>query len=509
MQFIPDETIPERILCLDGGGVKGIVEAVTLKYFSYALERHHLCGSGDTVVQDLNALIKEDLNTLEGRQQEKGLIKDDGKGDYEFDITDSADHDYDEDCGFLDNRGEEEDLISPKLHRMFDIVTGTSTGSIIATAIARLHWDPEQLIRTSKEIAPLVFPKPYKWNLLARMKNSLVSGLALFSKRFYRYSAAALEKYLKEKLGAVEWAQRDQNEPIFGIVAIREDDAQVHVFNSTVYQQSKTVKVHEAVRASTAAPTYFSSCKIVDDLSNDNIGKTDEKEMKPSVFVDGGLSANCPANYTMSMMQNSSYNLGCLLSVGCGDGEASQMPCTRVLQMAMSNKQCWQSFYNSHPRDQSSLFRLTPNSQSGIGSYDLADSGNVDEMEKAYTSSLCGNVEAVEDFRKSSTHLFAKSIHVLSIGCEQIDSKYQLHLVVKTSYNNRQYAYIGGLLRDKQLETLAIQRYEDGLPPLSLKALSDPENDIIKITYEGVEIVGSPVRVVRKIVTRRTTSLGM
>ena len=102
---------------MDGGGVKGIVEAQTLmsmqycinKYFSYDAER-----------------LEEDLlKFLE--------------------------------CSMKKPFAEEDHHL--KMHYMFDAMCGTSTGAIVATALARMHLSPAKIIEEFYEISKLIFPQ--------------------------------------------------------------------------------------------------------------------------------------------------------------------------------------------------------------------------------------------------------------------------------------------------------------------------------------------------------------
>ena len=158
----------------------------------------------------------------------------------------------------------------PHIHRMFEIIAGTSTGSIIACAISRLHMNPEEVINEAKKIAEQIFPKPGAWDILGKIKNFVFTGLAYLSNTCAIYDHRVIEDYLRRRLENCEWGRKQEYgvyvEPILGILSTRSDNSQIHIFDSRIYEHSNRVHIYDAVRASTAAPTYFLPKEISDDM---------------------------------------------------------------------------------------------------------------------------------------------------------------------------------------------------------------------------------------------------
>ena len=93
-----------RLLCLDGGGVKGIVEAQTLMSMQYCVNKYF---SSDTEG------LEEDLLKFLKCSIEKPFLE------------------------------EQKHL---KMHTMFDAMCGTSTGVLVATGLSRMHMSSAKLI---------------------------------------------------------------------------------------------------------------------------------------------------------------------------------------------------------------------------------------------------------------------------------------------------------------------------------------------------------------------------
>ena len=134
-----NKKIPKSMLCLDGGGVKGIIEALILRHLHYALQIHHKEGDGNLVSDK----IRKSTNFIQTSNNDDQL-------------------DYDE-------------ISEPYLHKIFDIISGTSTGSIIASAISRLSMNTKKLIKELKIIAPLVFGKT--WSSLIKRYMTYIPAL--------------------------------------------------------------------------------------------------------------------------------------------------------------------------------------------------------------------------------------------------------------------------------------------------------------------------------------------
>ena len=162
------------------------------------------------------------------------------------------------------------DLMNSRLnidiYSKFDLVVGTSTGSIVATFVATRKCLSD-LVKEFEQNAPKIFKS------------------RIFSKGFCRskYDGKVLETFLKknfedQKLGEIET-------PLI-INATNVSTGDVHVFKSAYqnkvrngdYARDGDVFLYKAILASCSAPTYF-----------------DPVNVSESILCDGGVWANNPA----------------------------------------------------------------------------------------------------------------------------------------------------------------------------------------------------------------------
>jgi patatin-like phospholipase/acyl hydrolase len=162
----------------------------------------------------------------------------------------------------------------------FDLIGGTSTGSIIAAALA-VGKSVDEIITLYMDLGGKIFGKKRNWlNPLETWK---------FLKAEYDY--VVLENSLKEAFGSITLGS-DQIKTGLCIVAKRADTNSVWPlinhpkgkFYDTMLGKNKNILLWQAVRASSAAPTYFAPQMI------------DVGDGQRAAFVDGGVSmANNPA----------------------------------------------------------------------------------------------------------------------------------------------------------------------------------------------------------------------
>ena len=162
----------------------------------------------------------------------------------------------------------------------FDLIGGTSTGSIIAACLAT-GMDVDTVVQSYMNLGGKIFGKKRTWwNPLETWK---------FLKAEYDY--VALEQSLKDVFGTITLGS-DNIKTGLCIVAKRADTNSVWPlinhplgkFYDTTIGKNKDIPLWQAVRASSAAPTYFAPQMI--DVGNG----------QRAAFVDGGVSmANNPA----------------------------------------------------------------------------------------------------------------------------------------------------------------------------------------------------------------------
>ena len=156
--------------------------------------------------------------------------------------------------------------IGINIHDEFDLLVGTSTGSIIAAAIA-IKYDLQKLVEKYEKAAPHIFSKRRGCGLLRS-----------------RYDSSKLEEFLHDELG--EFRLGDIKIPLM-LNATNASDNEVCVFKSSYqkeirgkeeYRRDGNILLRDAVKASCAAPLYFDPVNIEDKL-----------------YCDGGIWANNPA----------------------------------------------------------------------------------------------------------------------------------------------------------------------------------------------------------------------
>ncbi|WP_028525198.1 patatin-like phospholipase family protein [Runella limosa] len=168
----------------------------------------------------------------------------------------------------------------------YDLIGGTSTGSIIATLLA-LGKSVEQIKTLYLELGEAIFSEKESFlrrYLLAKFKPNKLK--------------AKLDEHLGElTLGAEELKTG------LAIVTKRSDTGGTWVFHNNphgkYYEANKGILLKNIVRASTAAPSYFEPQQV-------NVGKNQQ-----GMFVDGGVSMyNNPALllFMMATLQGFGYH---------------------------------------------------------------------------------------------------------------------------------------------------------------------------------------------------------
>jgi uncharacterized protein len=171
-----------------------------------------------------------------------------------------------------------------KLCEYFDLIGGTSTGSIIAAALA-IGLDVAEVKKMYLDLGEKVFTRanPLKW-------------LKAF------FSADNLRKELEKAFGDKTLGSSEIKTGL-AVFAKRADTGSTWIFinhpEAKYYPDNKDILLRRAVRASTAAPTYFEPETI--DVGHGQSG----------AFIDGGVSmANNPALmlFLMSSLQGFPYH---------------------------------------------------------------------------------------------------------------------------------------------------------------------------------------------------------
>lgn len=198
----------------------------------------------------------------------------------------------------------------------FDLIGGTSTGSIIAGGLA--------IGMSATELKDL-------YNKLGEKIFSRKTGI--FKRLSYKFQIRALEKELKNIFGDMTMSS-DQLKTGFCVITKRADTGSTWpIFNhpgGKYFKYTKNYLVRQVIRASTAAPTYFKP-EIID-IGNGQKG----------AFVDGGVSMhNNPALQLFLLATLKSYKFNwktgadnlMIVSIGTGQWKNEE-----TIDMVTDNK---------------------------------------------------------------------------------------------------------------------------------------------------------------------------
>lgn len=173
------------------------------------------------------------------------------------------------------------DSDSFRLCDYFDLIGGTSTGSIIASCLA-IGWSVEEIKEKYFELGGKIFAKKYKWWNVFTITEMIRAG----------YDARPLEEELQNVFKEITLGGNEVKTGLC-IVAKRADTNSVWPFINHPkakyydgeYGRNKDILLWKAVRASAAAPSYFLP-QIID------VGGG----LPTAAFIDGGVSmANNPS----------------------------------------------------------------------------------------------------------------------------------------------------------------------------------------------------------------------
>jgi uncharacterized protein len=188
---------------------------------------------------------------------------------------------------------------------LFDVIAGTSTGSLLATSMIIPGEDGRPKYRAASSadayeaFAPKIFPRE-RWLQIRGLVRE-------------KYSAAGLEKALQEFHGEARFSQALVHcfVPTYDLLI-----QDIHVFDSaqSALNPPDDMLMRHVVRGATAAPTYFDPFVIGPPIS-------DHKR----VLVDGGLYANNPSMLALTQVARH-YAGSDVLVVSLGTGRAPAQP---------------------------------------------------------------------------------------------------------------------------------------------------------------------------------------
>lgn len=167
------------------------------------------------------------------------------------------------------NKLEEE--LGSALRNHFDLIAGTSTGSILATAIG-LGIPASEIIDLYREKGQLIFPSA-STRLWSRITRTFAEGLSA-----PKYPADGLESALKDVFGKKTMGMLKVPTLVFTYNVFSREPL---VFKSYKADHA-TLPVWQVTRASCSAPTYFPAMVM-------KVGQAEQP------LVDGGVAANNPS----------------------------------------------------------------------------------------------------------------------------------------------------------------------------------------------------------------------
>ena len=194
-----------------------------------------------------------------------------------------------------------EKQLGRKLREVFDLIIGTSTGGFIALGVGMLDTPLEDILKLYEELGRDAFVAESTKKVLSTM---------------HRYDVGALEFLLRKMFGRHTTLKQTQPKVAVTAVAWDEKPSTLHLIRS--YQGpasscrgvAESMRIWEAARATSAAPTYFHPFHCH--------GRT---------FVDGGLLANDPALVAYaeaSALFGGQEHINMLVSVGTGKRKSSR-----------------------------------------------------------------------------------------------------------------------------------------------------------------------------------------
>lgn len=263
----------------------------------------------------------------------------------------------------------------------FDVVGGTSTGGLVASAVCAPgpsggpRYTPEQILEFYVRDCRQIFHRSLGWVIES------LGGL-----RRPKYPARGIEAFLADRFGDTEL--RDAIKPLV-MVSYDLTRRAPWVFSSVLAAEeaSRNYLLRDACRASTAAPTYFPAATVRSSAG-------DSREL-----VDGGVCANDPvlAAFVVAERLYPGRPLA-LVSLGTGnftnpiDGAAARRWglggwAWRLLdlfsdgQSAMSEA-TMRRLLGSAARENSHYYRVQPDLPEGLGRMDDTSPENVAGLER-------------------------------------------------------------------------------------------------------------------------------
>lgn len=268
----------------------------------------------------------------------------------------------------------EEDLDEP-IGRYFDLITGTSTGGILAIGLA-LGIPAKQLLQLYVERGPEIFGQPVTRNRFVAAAVNTYAKAKHYIKP--KHKVGQLEKVLSDTLGSKLIADAETR---LIIPAWDADLNSVYIYKTAHHTRLTTdykKSAVDAALATTAAPTYFKVHRTVDQVG----------------LIDGGVWANNPTGIAVveatTLLGWEPKNIR-VLSLGCLD-EIYSLPdspgliglgSTKAIDLFMDGQSKGAmgiaKLILDHPHSGESIFRYAPKVPTKV--FSLDDTSKIQKLQ--------------------------------------------------------------------------------------------------------------------------------
>ncbi|MEC4988788.1 MAG: patatin-like phospholipase family protein [Oscillatoria sp. PMC 1068.18] len=204
-----------------------------------------------------------------------------------------------------------EELIYPQpLHEYFDLIAGTSTGSILAAGIS-IGMTAKQLVELYTTKTDLIFPYWGTWGYLSPKRIPIILKYGISAPKF---AHDGLIKVLQEQFGKITLAEvtpAGSSRPNLLIPSYDTIRRQPIVFKSWRHEMPyANLFLWETCVCSASAPTFFPPYRVADTAGNTLYSA-----------VDGGLGANNPAACAVAEALRLNLPISDLAVLSLGTGE--------------------------------------------------------------------------------------------------------------------------------------------------------------------------------------------
>ncbi|WP_341761598.1 patatin-like phospholipase family protein [Candidatus Tisiphia endosymbiont of Thecophora atra] len=214
-----------------------------------------------------------------------------------------------------------EEITQQPISKLFNIISGTSVGGLIAALLTipkeegstEPRYSAKEALELFENTAPEIFPQSwFNWGIIK-----------------HKYSQEPLKKMLEKHLGD---NRLDDSlcRLIIPVADLNEGKNSMKIFDSHD-QHSPHVRIKDVLLATTAAPTYFKAV-----VNKEAVKDYDYAAGKPYAFADGGLGANRPAATVLQILKEGlsyheqadimEHTMICSINFGKSEQTKAQIP---------------------------------------------------------------------------------------------------------------------------------------------------------------------------------------